>query len=131
MTDPIADLLTRIRNASAVKKHELTLPSSKLKVALVNVLTRDGWLGAYEEKKITDVKKELTIILKYREDGQPMISDIKRISKPSRQVYIGKDKIRPVRNGFGMAVISTSQGLMTDSEARQKCQGGEVICEVY
>jgi len=140
MTDPIADMLTRIRNRLRAKSPELILPYSKIKFGIAEILAREGWIG---KAKVIDIKKsvsskgtpakfkQLKIILKYDKDKSPAIRTLKRISKPGRRVYIKKNKIRPVLNGFGMAILSTSQGLVTDKEARKKGLGGEVICEIW
>ena len=140
MTDPIADMLTRIRNRLRVKSSELILPYSKIKFGIAEILAREGWIG---KAKVIDIKKsvsskgtpakfkQLRIVLKYDKDKSPAIRTLKRISKPGRRVYIKKNKIRPVLNGFGMAILSTSQGLVTDKEARKKGLGGEVICEIW
>ena len=131
MTDPIADMLTRMRNAIAVRKQQTVVPSSKQKVALAHLLVSSGWLEKYEEKPLDNNKKDLIVTFKYDQKGQCAISDIKRISKPSRRVYVNKEGISEVRNGFGIAVISTSKGLMTNKEAKKDGHGGEVLCEVF
>jgi len=131
MTDPIADMLTRIRNATAVKKRQTVVPSSKQKVALAHVLVKSGWLEKYEEKEHTGPKKDLILTLKYDDHGKSVITSIKRISKPSRRVYIDKASIGKVHSGYGVAVISTSQGLMTNKEAKSVGHGGEVLCELF
>lgn len=119
--DPIADMLTRIRNAQAVRKETVSIPLSKMKLVLAKILKKEGYL---EKVK----KKEREIIVKLKQDG---IEGLKRVSKPGQRIYVEKDKVPKVRQGFGMAVISTSQGLMTDKEARKKKLGGEVICEIW
>jgi small subunit ribosomal protein S8 len=128
MTDPIADMLTRIRNASMINKPEICVPFSKIKLALANLLVKTGYLSGVQEKK--DVHPYLLINLKYN-DKQPAISHIKRISKPGRRVYKKSDEIREVLNGFGISLLSTPKGLMTNQEARMAKVGGELICEVY
>lgn len=136
MTDPIADMLTRIRNASAVKKDEVVLPMSKIKYGIAKILEEDGWIKKAEVIKAEGVKNKsaafdnLKIVLKYK-DGQPTISSIKRISKSGLRVYVNKGELPKVLNNYGMAIISTSAGLMTNKEARKKKIGGEIICEVY
>lgn len=127
MSDPIADMLTRIRNAQAVDKEEINLPSSKIKVAIAKLLLDEGYIDAYREEG--DVKKTLNIKLKYYA-GRPVIEYIKRISKPGLRVYTAHDNISRVMNGLGIAIVSTSKGLMTDSKARTLRMGGEIICHV-
>jgi small subunit ribosomal protein S8 len=137
MIDPIADMLTRIRNASAIGKEEVVLPMSKIKFSIAKILEETHWVGKVEaiDKATTgkskSVFKELKIVLKYKDNGQPAISYIKRISKPSRRVYVGKDELPRVLNNMGIAILSTPQGLMTNKEAGKKKIGGEVICELY
>ncbi|MCX6792777.1 MAG: 30S ribosomal protein S8 [Candidatus Falkowbacteria bacterium] len=137
MNDPIADMLSRIRNAAAVGRPELVLPMSKLKFNIAKLLQETGWIGAVEviKHETTKVKgsmfDELRIVLKYKPDGTPAFASIKRVSKSSRRIYVGKAELPKVLNGFGMAIVSTSQGIMTNKEARRRNLGGEVICEVY
>jgi len=137
MTDPISDMLTRIRNASAVKKSEVVLPMSKIKHEIAKILERDGWIEKVEIIKEKGKKNgkaafdSLKIILKYDFEGRPAISSLKRVSKPGLRVYASKDELPRVLNNAGIAIISTSQGLMTNKEARKKKVGGEVICEIY
>lgn len=131
MTDSIADMLTQIRNALAVKKESVVLPSSKKKTALATLLAREGFIDHFEEREIPGNRRELTITLKYDRDGKPLIQNVRRVSKPSRRVYVKKDDIAGVRRGYGIAIISTSKGLMTDRDAKKASLGGEVVCEVY
>ena len=137
MTDPIADMLTRIRNASAVKKQEVVLPMSKIKFEIARILKKEGWILDAEvltgkgEKNKSSVFDELKLILKYKKSGRSCISCIKRISRPGLRVYSKKDNLPRVLNNLGMAIISTPSGLMTNKEARKKGLGGEVICEIY
>ncbi len=128
MTDPIADLLTRIRNALAAGKLTVTMPSSKKKVAIANLLKEEGYITGVTTQDI-DGKPVLEVALKYYE-GKPVIDMIKRVSRPGLRVYKGKDEIPTVMNGLGVAVVSTSKGLMTDRAARKAGHGGEVICYV-
>ncbi len=133
MMDPIADMLSRIRNAAAVRKPEILLPMSKLKFNIAKLLQENGWIEkaevvSHEGKSGFD---ELKLVLKYKADGTPMISSVTRISKSSRRVYVGKDELPRVLNNLGIAILSTSQGLMTNREARRRNLGGEVICEIY
>lgn len=136
MTDPIADMLTRIRNASAVSKSEAVLPMSKVKYSIAKILEKDGWIEKAEIIKSAAKKNgagsfdKLRILLKYKND-EPVISSIKRISKPGLRVYADKDNLPRVLNNLGIAIISTSAGLMTNREAKKRKIGGEVICEVY
>ncbi|MDD4606911.1 MAG: 30S ribosomal protein S8 [Patescibacteria group bacterium] len=131
MTDPIADMLTRIRNASAVKKPEVVIPFSKIKWQIAQILEREGWVGKIkEEENGSNGFKIIKINLKYIEN-QPAIKNLKRVSKPGLRVYVDKNNISKVLNGLGMSIISTSQGLLTNNEAKQKNVGGEIICEIY
>jgi len=131
ITDQIADMLTRVRNALAVKKQEVILPSSKAKVAIANLLLKEGWIKGVEEKELPGNKKELRLHLKYDSHGKPVIRSIKRISRPSLRIYAKKHELPKVQSGYGVAIISTSKGLMTNKEAERQGQGGEVICELY
>lgn len=128
MTDPIADMLTRIRNASMVHKKEVIIPFSKVKMALAAILVREGYLAKVEEMK--DTHPYLLVTLKYN-NGTPAIQHIKRVSTPGHRQYIKKDNIQRILNGYGLAILSTSQGMLTDTEARKAAVGGELICEVY
>ncbi|MFH1233105.1 MAG: 30S ribosomal protein S8 [Patescibacteria group bacterium] len=137
MTDPIADMLTRIRNASAVGKEAIVLPMSKIKHNIARILEREGWVGAVEviktesEKNNSAIFDELKIVLKYKKNNQPMIACLKRISKPGLKIYANKAELPRVLNNLGIAIISTSRGLMTNKEAVKLGVGGEVICEIY
>lgn len=128
MTDPIADMLTRIRNAQKSKLERVVLPYSNVKKNIADILCREGFLTAVEKEET--VPAQLILVLKY-EDGMPAISDIKRISKPGHRVYKKIAKVGKVLSGFGIDIISTSKGLMTDKEARKAGIGGEIICSVY
>jgi small subunit ribosomal protein S8 len=128
MTDPIADMLTRIRNALSAGKLTVTMPSSKKKIAIANLLVEEGYVTGVNTQDI-DGKPVLEVTLKYYE-GTPVIDMIKRVSRPGLRVYKGKDEIPTVMNGLGVAVVSTSKGLMTDRAARKAGHGGEVICFV-
>ena len=129
MTDPIADMLTRIRNANALKYETVKLPSSKMKVEIAKILKEEGFIVDYKVKGTT--KKELTISLKYASDGTRVISGLKKISKPGLRVNVGCGKLPRVLKGLGIAIISTSQGVMTDAKARALGIGGEVIAYVW
>lgn len=128
MTDPIADMLTRIRNAAVVHKKEVTLPFSKLKLAIANILVREGYLVSAEATK--DVRPSLVLTMKYV-DGQPALQHLKRVSTPGHRHYVKKEDVSRVLNGFGFMILSTSRGIMTDKEARAAKVGGEVLCEIY
>ncbi len=133
MTDPIADMLTRIRNALAVKKPEVILPFSKIKMAVAEILAKQGYIKKAEKIDAGSngsSHQEIKIVLKYL-GPQPAITKLERISKPGRRVYAPADKLPVVLNNLGIAIISTSQGLMTNKEAKKKNLGGEVICEIY
>lgn len=130
MTDSIADMLTRIRNAIKVKADKVDIPASRLKIEIAKILKEEGFIKSY--KIIKDKKQGIVRInLKYNADGDSVISNLQRISKPGRRVYAGKDEIPYVMGGLGIAILTTSQGVMTDRECRQKGVGGEVICYVW
>lgn len=135
--DPISDMLTRIRNASAVKKPEVVIPYSKMKYQIALILSREGYIG--KVSKVEPSEKEgqkssfsmLRMGLKYSAENKSPFKQLKRISKPGLRVYKGRGELPIVLNNLGMAIISTSQGLMTNFEAKKKGVGGEVLCEVY
>ncbi len=128
MQDTVADMLTRIRNAQAVGKANVVMPSSNIKGEIARVLTEEGYVLGFEVNG--DLKKELTVELKYF-DGQPVIAEIKRESRPGLRNYSGKKELPTVRSGLGVAIISTSRGVMTDRAARSAGIGGEVLCTVF
>ncbi|KMQ80696.1 SSU ribosomal protein S8p (S15Ae) [Candidatus Burkholderia pumila] len=128
MSDPIADMLTRIRNAQMVEKVSVTMPSSKVKVAITQVLKDEGYVDDFAVKA-EGAKIELNIALKYYA-GRPVIERLERVSKPGLRVYRGRNEIPQVMNGLGVAIVSTPKGVMTDRKARQNGVGGEVICYV-
>ncbi len=128
-TDPIADLFARIKNAWKVKKEKIEVPYSKIKVGILKIFQEKGIVKSFKLKTLDEVKKFLVVYLNYI-DGEPPYEDIKRVSKPGRRVYMGYRDMKPVRQGFGFRIISTSRGLMLDSEAKKRKLGGEVICEV-
>lgn len=127
MSDPVADMLTRIRNAQATDKVDVSMPSSKVKVAIAEVLKNEGYIDTYMVSE--GVKPSLTIILKYFH-GKPVIDELKRISRPGLKIYRSKDELPKVVGGLGIAIISTSKGVMTDRAARSIGHGGEVLCTV-
>jgi len=129
MTDPISDLFNRIRNALAVSQPEVSIPFSNLKYEIAKILEREK-LVEKVEKKGRKTKKIIEITLKY-EGKLPVISGLKRISKPGQKIYLSAKKIKPIKGGYGLAIISTSRGLMTNKEARRQKLGGEVICEIW
>lgn len=129
MTDPIADLLTRIRNAQQAGKSEVSISSSKLKTAIVKVLKDEGYVGEYRLAHDGDGKPSLTIGLKYY-DGRPVIDRLERVSKPGLRIYRGKEELPKVLGGMGTVIVSTPKGVMTDRQARSIGQGGEVLCIV-
>ncbi|MEM1080303.1 MAG: 30S ribosomal protein S8 [Pseudomonadota bacterium] len=128
MNDPISDMLARIKNAQAVNKRSVSMPSSKAKVAVVEVLKDEGYVRDYDVRT-EGSKSELTIELKYV-NGRGVIDRLDRFSKPGRRRYFGKDELPRVLNGLGIAIVSTSKGVMTDARARSEGQGGEVLCLV-
>jgi len=130
MTDPIADMLTRIRNGQRARHAEARLPASKLKLAVARVLEASGYVEGVELDEDAG-KPTLRVGLRYRDDGREMIDGLKRVSRPSRRVYVGAEEVPKVRNGIGIAVLSTSKGVMTDHDARAQKLGGEVLCEVW
>ncbi|MFI3300116.1 MAG: 30S ribosomal protein S8 [Candidatus Gastranaerophilales bacterium] len=129
-TDPIADMLTRIRNASMVSHVSVEMPSSKLKVELAKLLKSEGFITEYSEKEVGKFKV-LEITLKYDEKNKPVISKLKRVSTPGLRTYSKAKNIAPVLGGMGIAIISTSKGLLTDRKARKENIGGEILCYVY
>jgi small subunit ribosomal protein S8 len=128
MSDPIADMLTRIRNAQSVEKAVVTMPASKLKVAIAQVLKDEGYIDGFQVKA-DGAKSELEIALKYYA-GRPVIERIERVSRPGLRIYKGRDAIPQVMNGLGVAIVTTPKGVMTDRKARQTGVGGEVLCYV-
>lgn len=127
MSDPIADMLTRVRNAQAASKADVTMPSSKLKLAIAKVLLDEGYITGFSADDA--VKPTLTVSLKYFE-GRPVIDELKRVSRPGLRIYKNKDDLPKILNGLGIAIVSTSAGVMTDREARATGRGGEIICTV-
>lgn len=128
-TDPIADMLTRIRNAVRVERQYVDMPLSRARKGVADVLKREGYIWDYQEVDGEPVKN-LRIELKYGPNGEQVIQSIRRVSKPGRRVYMKCTELRPVMNGLGITIISTSRGVVSDREARQQKLGGEVLCEV-
>ena len=130
LTDPIADMLTRVRNAGKAKFNSVDIPGSKLKTELAKVMKSEGYIRNY--KFIKDGKQGiLRIYLKYGDNQSHVILKMARVSKPSRRVYVGADDIKPVYNGMGVAILSTSRGVLTDRQARKENVGGEILCTLY
>jgi small subunit ribosomal protein S8 len=130
VNDPIADMLTRIRNAGAVQHPQVVMPVSKVKVAVAKILVEEGFVAGYS---VTDEQPQANLILtlKYSGKGQPVINGIERVSKPGRRVYTGYKEIPWVRSGLGISIVSTPQGMMTGRKARRSKLGGEIICNVW
>jgi small subunit ribosomal protein S8 len=130
MTDPIADMLTRIRNAVRVEKPHVEMPVSKVKRGVAEVLKREGFIWDWSEVEGSPAP-QLRLELKYGPNGERLIRSIRRISKPGLRVYRGSTELRPILNGLGISIISTSRGVISDREARQRNLGGEVLCELW
>jgi small subunit ribosomal protein S8 len=130
MTDPVADMLTRIRNASSARHEKVLVPKSRLKVRIAEVLKEEGFIKDFTVHQ-DGAQGAITILLKYSADREPAISDIKRISKPGLRRYVPNDSIPRVLNGMGIAILSTSKGVLVDREARKQKVGGELICTVW
>lgn len=130
MTDPIGDMLTRIRNAGRAKHSQTHCPASKLKMAVARVLSEEGFVGEVSSEPGKSFST-MTIGIRYRDDGRTMLDGIRRISKPGRRVYVGAGEVPAVRKGLGMAILSTPRGVMCDRDAREAKVGGEVLCEVW
>ena len=130
MTDPISDMLARLRNGGMARHANVRVPASKLKAALARVLAEAGFVGEVREDR-EDGRQTLVVELRYGDDGQPLIDGLRRISRPGRRVYVAKGEIPRVRNGLGLAVLSTSKGVLSDRAAREAEVGGELLCEVW
>jgi small subunit ribosomal protein S8 len=130
INDPIGDLLSRIRNGQLRGMAKVTSPNSRLRVRLLDVLQAEGYIRGYAEVELKSGLRELEIELKYHE-GRPVIRELKRVSTPGRRVYASVKELKPHRQGLGVAIVSTPQGVMTDSAAREKNVGGEVLCQVF
>lgn len=129
MTDPIADMLTRIRNALVVKHEEVDIPASNMKKEIARILLAEGYINGYE--LVGDNGETLRVSLKYGPKGEKVISGLKRISKPGLRIYAGKDELPKVLGGLGIAIVSTPKGVMTDKEARKQNHGGEILAYVW
>ena len=130
MTDPIGDMLARIRNGSMARHADVALPASRLKLAIARVLAEAGFVADVREEDRAG-RPVLVVGLRYADDGRPMIDGLRRVSRPSRRVYVGKGEIPRVRHGLGLAVLSTSRGILSDRAAREAEVGGELLCEVW
>jgi small subunit ribosomal protein S8 len=130
MTDPVSDMLTRIRNATTVRHDRTDIPASKMKLEIAKILKQEGYIRTF---KLLEEGPQgvIRIYLKYADDGEPVIHGLQRVSSPGRRVYRGADSLPKVRNGLGVAVISTNRGVLTDEQARGLRVGGEVLCEVW
>lgn len=130
MTDPIADMLTRIRNGNQIHSEKVDIPYSKIKLEILKIMKDEGYIKGY--KLLKDGKKTtLRVTLRYLENAERVLTGLKRVSKPSRRFYVGKDEIPSVMNGLGVAVLSTSQKILTDTRCREKGIGGEVLCYIW
>ena len=130
MTDPIGDMLTRIRNGQQARKDSVLTPASKLRARVLDVLQREGYIRGYSDADIAGAQANLRIDLKYFE-GQPAIQHVARVSKPGRRVYSGATDLPRIRNGLGIVIVSTPRGVLSDAEAREQNVGGEVLCQVF
>jgi len=130
MTDPIADMLTRIRNANRIRRRQVRIPHSRMKVGIADVLRREGFIDGF---RVEEAKPQGTLVvdLKFGPEGEKVITKIERTSKPGRRVYARVEGFKPVLNGLGVAILSTSKGILSDREARKQKVGGEVICTVW
>jgi small subunit ribosomal protein S8 len=131
MTDPVADMLTRIRNACGSKHRRVDMPASKLKIEIARILKENNYITDFRTVESEEGRPLLRVILKYAQGGQPVIRDLQRVSTPGLRKYVGVSEIPRVRNGLGMAILSTSQGIMSDRQARQARTGGELLAVVY
>ena len=128
--DPIGDMITRLRNAQLRSLSKVEIPASKFRAKILDILKKEGYISDYKLLKTKDEKNVLSVDLKY-DNGLPVIKEIKRISKPGRRIYARADSIPKIQNGLGMAIVSTSKGVMTDNDARNQNIGGEIICRVF
>lgn len=130
MTDPISDMLTRVRNGQMARMYAVTMPFSKMRAGILDVLKREGYIRTYHVDDSDKVKQTITVELKYME-GKPVIKELKRVSKPGRRRYTAISSVPKFYNGLGIAILSTSAGILSDYEARQKNVGGELLCQVF
>lgn len=130
MSDPLGDMLTRIRNALGRRKTKVVTPASRLRVRVLDVLKSEGYIRDYSETSFENGKSEIEIELKYH-DGASVIRELSRVSKPGRRVYVGAKSIPSVSNGLGIAILSTPKGVMADHEAREQNVGGEILCQIF
>jgi small subunit ribosomal protein S8 len=130
LTDPLGDMLTRIRNGQRANKSAVVSPASKLRANVLDVLKREGYIRGYDQSEVRPGVSQITIELKYHE-GKPVISEIQRVSKPGRRVYSKISDLQRVANGLGISILSTPRGVMSDAEARAQHVGGEVLCQVF
>lgn len=130
MSDPLGDMLTRIRNGQMANKNAIKAPASKLRANVLEVLRREGYIRGYETVDLGGGKTELSIELKYH-NGEPVIKELRRVSKPGRRIYAGLKDLPQVYNGLGIAILSTPRGVLSDSEAREARVGGEILCTVF
>lgn len=130
MSDPLSDMLTRIRNGQMAQKSAVSSPSSKLRKNVLDVLKREGYIRGYEQSHVRAGIDELSIELKYH-NGEPVIREVKRVSKPGRRIYAGVRELPQVYNGLGIAILSTPRGVLSDTEAREYRVGGEILCTVF
>ena len=128
--DPVGDMITRIRNAQMRTLNNVSIPSSKFRAKILDILKQEGYISNYKFLSDSNNKGTLVVDLKYN-NGLPVIKEIKRVSKPGRRIYAKADSIAKIQNGLGLAIVSTSQGIMTDNDARSKNIGGEIICRVF
>ncbi|MGE0430970.1 MAG: 30S ribosomal protein S8 [Planctomycetota bacterium] len=131
MTDPIADMLTRIRNGLRIERQSVKMPHSRIKEGIAEVLKREGYIRDFRESTDESGKKSLTVFLKYGPDGENVVIYIQRVSRPGCRIYRRCDELKPVLNGLGIQVVSTSKGVKSDRECREERLGGEVLCKVY
>jgi small subunit ribosomal protein S8 len=130
-TDPIADLLTRVRNASAAGHPTVTIPASKTKEQVLRVLQEEGYIEAYEVLDADSAKKRFKVVMSYQNNGRPAIQEIDRLSRPGKRLYVAAEDVPKQKGGLGLVVVSTSRGMMSDREARKQGIGGELICSVF
>ncbi|MCR9257366.1 MAG: 30S ribosomal protein S8 [Alphaproteobacteria bacterium] len=130
MTDPLGDMLTRIRNGQQARKSKVSSPYSKLRLNVLEVLKREGYIRGYVDTEVRSGIREIEVELKYH-DGAPVISEVKRVSKPGRRVYRKIKDLTPVYNGLGISILSTPRGVLSDNEARAQNVGGEVLCQIF